>query len=49
MHWYVYITPASGVGGEWPWPLRFRTRKKAELYAAECRARLGQKTRITKE
>jgi len=46
-YWEVRITPASGVGGEWPRGLRHRTLKQARLYAEACR-RLGQKARIIK-
>lgn len=45
--WLVWITPASGVGGEFPLPVPSRTRKGAVAYARACRA-LGQTTRITK-
>ena len=44
----VYITPASGVGGEFPAPIRFGTeytRKFIRNYARGCR-RLGMGTRI---
>jgi hypothetical protein len=44
--WLVYITPASGVGGEFPLPIPFRSKKKAFDYARECRVKEGQKTRI---
>jgi len=42
----VYITPASGVGGEFPEPARRNVSLPvARLYAAACRG-LGQKARI---
>jgi hypothetical protein len=45
----VYITPASGVGGEFPVPvpfnLRHYSRRYVRAYAAGCR-RLGQGARI---
>lgn len=48
MKYSVYVTPASGVGGEWPEPARRNvSRKVAEAYANACRA-IGQKARIVK-
>lgn len=45
----VYITPASGVGGEWPAPVRFDLKKTTKEfvtnYAESCRAK-GMKARI---
>lgn len=42
----VYVTPASGVGGEWPRPARISSIKAvAERYAAACRG-LGQLARV---
>jgi hypothetical protein len=45
----VYITPASGVGGEWPTPIPFNlnrySRAYVEAYAEKCRSD-GQKARI---
>lgn len=42
----VYVTPASGVGGEFPRPARWSSsRRVVELYADACRA-IGQKARI---
>ena len=44
----VYVTPASGVGGEFPQPARItKTKRIAVAYASACEA-LGQKTRITR-
>jgi len=42
---HVFITPASGVGGEFPVPLAFRSEKRAHLYAEACQA-IGQRTRV---
>lgn len=44
----VYITPASGVGGEFPTPIPFSrpySRKFVENYAQACRDK-GQRVRI---
>lgn len=45
----VYITPASGVGGEFPVPIPFNlkqyTRRYVLAYAAACR-RDGQQVRV---
>lgn len=45
----VYITPASGVGGEFPFPVSFDlslyTRKYVRAYAEACR-RFGKTARI---
>lgn len=43
----VWITPASGVGGEFPIPVIFRNKSKryVKAYARECRE-IGQKVRI---
>jgi len=43
----VYITPASGVGGEFPRPIPFRSRRQARDYAVECRRR-GMKVRVSR-
>jgi len=43
----VFITPASRVGGEFPKPILFRSRRKANLYAQACRA-IGQKARVVR-
>jgi len=48
MKYLVYITPESGVGGEWPRPLSFSRLYKARNYARACRLK-GMKTRIVKE
>ncbi len=46
MRYAVYVTPASGVGGEWPRPARWNvTKTKANAYAAACRA-IGQTPRV---
>ncbi len=48
MKYEVYVTPASGVGGEFPRPARTtQSKKTAEWYAEACRA-IGQKARIHK-
>lgn len=44
----VYITPASGVGGEFPRPARWNVGLLvARRYAAACRD-LGQKARVVR-
>lgn len=44
----VYITPASGVGGEFPRPARWGVGlSTARRYADACRAR-GQKARVVR-
>jgi hypothetical protein len=47
MKYNVFITPASGVGGEFPTPIPFPSKKQAESYAKACQA-IGQKTRVEK-
>jgi len=44
---HVYITPASGVGGEFPRPIPFKRKRQAKEYARECRRR-GMGTRIVR-
>ena len=41
-----FVTPPSGVGGEFPMPARVGSRKTVLAYAAACREKLGQKTRV---
>jgi len=45
-HRWSGITPASGVGGEFPIPVPFRSRKAIE-YARACRMK-GQGTWLTR-
>jgi hypothetical protein len=47
MRYNVFITPASGVGGEFPRPIPFPNKSRAENYAKACRA-IGQKARVEK-
>ena len=46
MKYACYVTPASGVGGEFPRPARIASKTVVRNYARACRERLGQKTRI---
>lgn len=47
MTYYVYVTPAGGVGGEFPQPARRSTSKSTcERYADACRA-IGQRARVS--
>jgi hypothetical protein len=46
MKYQVFVTPPSGVGGEWPRPARWNVSKRvAEAYAAACRAK-GMAARV---
>lgn len=44
--WLVWITPASGVGGEYPIPIPCPNQKDAQAYAAACRT-CGQRARVS--
>lgn len=46
LKFYVYVTPTSRVGGEFPKPLSFRSKHKAKIYADRCRE-LGMGVRVT--